>query len=407
VGLYVHVPFCTRTCPYCDFYQVRPSGGREVRFVDALLREAELARAELAGVRGDPVAPPETVYWGGGTPSLLSPSSIRRLARGLSEVFGRAEGAEFTVEANPAEVPPATLAVLREVGANRLSLGCQSFQPDRLRFLGRWHDAEDNRRAVRDAREAGFEDVSLDLIANLPAAFPARGFRADVREALGLAPEHLSVYGLTIEPATVFGRRHDRGELEPLDADAAAEESLWCAAALVAAGYERYETSSFARPGRRSRHNGRYWSGGEYLGLGPAAHSLLGGRRRANPRSLERWASAVEAGAPLHELDEGSGPASRYAEAVYLGLRSVEGLPAGALAGDPGRLAELRAGLVAADLVRETSGRLVLTDAGQLLLDEIAARFLVLAPDTESKASPGRFGLTRGPQAPAEPPPIR
>jgi oxygen-independent coproporphyrinogen-3 oxidase len=385
-GVYVHVPFCTRTCPYCDFYQVRPSGDREVRFVDVLLREAELARRELAaGELGEPVPPADTMYWGGGTPSLLSAASIRRLARGLADVLGIARDAEFTVEANPAEVPPTTLEALREVGANRLSLGIQSFQPDRLRFLGRWHDAADNRRALQDARAAGFGNVSLDLIAGLPAAFPTSGFRADVEEAVALAPEHLSVYGLTIEARTVFGRRRDRGDLEALDGDAAADEYLWCAGRLRAAGFEHYETSSFARPGKRSRHNARYWAGGEYLGLGPAAHSLLRGRRRANVRSLERWAAAVEAGTPRHELDEPADPSSRYAEAVYLGLRAAEGLPLRALRGEPRRVEELRRGLLAGGLAVETPDRLVLTDRGHLLLDEIAARLLVLAADAAGR----------------------
>jgi oxygen-independent coproporphyrinogen-3 oxidase len=199
-----------------------------------------------------------------------------------------------------------------------------------------------------------------------------------VAEALALAPEHLSVYGLTIEPRTVFGRREVRGELTALDPDAAADEYLWCAAALAAAGYEHYETSSFARPGRRSHHNSRYWAGGDYLGLGPAAHSLWRGRRRANVRSLERWAAGVEAGSPERETDQPADASSLYAETVYLGLRSSDGLKAGSLAGDPAKVGELRAGLVAEGLAGESSGRLVLTDRGHLLLDEIAARLLAL-----------------------------
>ncbi len=373
-SLYLHVPFCTRTCPYCNFYQVAYRDGREGSFVEGVLEEAAIVRRELV----PDGAVVETLYWGGGTPSLLSPAAVARLVTGIQELFDLAPGVEFTVEANPGEAPPDVLSSLRQAGANRLSLGCQSFQPERLAFLGRLHTAEQNRRAFEDARAAGFDNVSLDLIFNLPPEFPREGWRRDLQEALALAPEHVSVYGLTLEPRTAFGRRAERGELALLDADSYAAEYLLTCAALERAGYLHYETSSFARPGRESAHNSGYWSGRGYLGLGPAAHSLWEGRRWANVSSLERWLAGVRAGAPEREADDRSDPAAQYAEVLYLGLRSSAGLPAAELQGEPGPLGRFTADLLDRELGREERGRLVLTDEGHLVLDEIVARLLSL-----------------------------
>ena len=374
-SLYVHVPFCTRTCPYCSFVQVRYRPELAARWVGTLLDEAALAGAELAP-DGSVV---DTLYWGGGTPSLLPPGEVARLAHGLAEVFRFRPGLEFTVEANPGEAPPATLAALRDAGANRLSLGCQSFQPARLVFLGRAHGPAENRRALADARAAGFENVSLDLIFNLPPRFPREGWRADLEAAIELGPEHLSVYGLTVEPGTAFARRAARGALRLLDEDAYAEEYLAAAARLPAAGFRHYETSSFALPGRESAHNARYWSGGSYVGLGPGAHSSWMGRRWANAASLERWEAGIAAGRPAREEDAGSSaPASRYAETVYLGLRSARGLGLAELEGDPARVERFTAELLRARLARLERDRLVLTDPGHLVLDEIARRLLAL-----------------------------
>ena len=374
-SLYIHVPFCTRTCPYCSFYQVPYRPARERAFVDALLREAELARHELA----PEAARVETLYWGGGTPSLLTPGTVVSIAGGLAAIFEISPGVEFTVEANPGEVSPPTLSAFRRAGANRLSLGFQSFQADRLAFLGRWHTPEQNRRAFAEARAAGFENVSVDLIFNLPPEFSPEQWRADVEETVALAPEHVSTYGLTIEPRTAFALRAERGKLALLEPEAYAEEYLWSAARLEAAGYEHYETSSYAQPGRRSLHNSRYWSGGDYLGLGPGAHSHWRGRRWANAASLDVYLAALEAGRPPpRELDERDAE-GRYAEALYLGLRSSGGLDQGELRGDPPRLARFTCELAESGLARQTGERIVLTDAGHLVLDEIVARLLALA----------------------------
>ncbi|MBA2564029.1 MAG: radical SAM family heme chaperone HemW [Gemmatimonadetes bacterium] len=373
-SLYVHVPFCTRTCPYCDFYQVPPGETREARFVSALLAEAGLAS-------WDTVLSPavvETLYWGGGTPSLLSAEAVRTLAGGLAAAFDLSDLREFTVEANPGEAPPHTLSSLRSAGATRLSLGCQSFQPERLGFLGRLHTPADSRAGLANARQAGFDNVSLDLIFNLPAELPSAGWRADVREVIALAPEHVSVYGLTLEPRTAFGHRAARGELTLPQPETYADEYLWAASQLEGAGYLHYETSSFARPGRESIHNRRYWSGESYLGLGPGAHSLWDGTRWANVASLERWAVSVLAGHPERDVDVSSDPSSGYAETLYLGLRSVGGLEASRLRGDPVALERFTHDLRGAALARAGSDLIVLTDEGHLVLDEIVARLMDL-----------------------------
>ncbi|MFN2433674.1 MAG: radical SAM family heme chaperone HemW [Gemmatimonadota bacterium] len=376
-ALYLHVPFCTRTCPYCDFYQVpHRAGQREAAFVEAVLLEARQVREELDLAKRK-VA---TLYWGGGTPSLLAPATIERLAAGLRGSFSFACDLEFTVEANPGEAGAETLRALRRAGANRLSLGCQSFQPERLAFLGRLHTPDDNRRALAEARAQGFENVSVDLIFNLPPEFPREQWRRDVEEVVALAPEHVSAYGLTLEPRTPFGRRAGRGALRLLEPEEYAEEYLWAAAALEAAGYLQYETSSFARPGRESRHNSRYWAGGDYVGLGPGAHSLWSQRRWANVRSLERWIAGVSAGTPARELDDTGGGSEPYAETLYLGLRSRRGLALEALRGDVGSVRRLTAGLLDSGLARQEGERLVLTAGGHLLLDEIVSRLLALDP---------------------------
>lgn len=373
-SLYVHVPFCTRTCPYCSFYQVPYRSERETRFISLVLREAELVRSEVL----PEAAVVETLYWGGGTPSLLSTGAVARLAEGLAATFDLEPGLEFTVEANPGEAPPPILRALRAAGANRLSLGCQSFQPERLAFLGRLHSPEQNRRAVADARSEGFANLSLDLIFNLPAEFPRSQWERDVEEALALEPEHISLYGLTLEPGTAFARRAERGRLRLPEPDAYADEYLWAVEALVPAGYAHYETSSFARPGRESAHNSRYWTGGNYLGLGPGAHSFWNGRRWANVASLEHYQRGVEGGRLVRELDEVPDGLSRYAETLYLGLRSSHGLARRELSGEPGHVARFTAELERSGLARESQGRLLLTGEGHLVLDEIVARLLRL-----------------------------
>ncbi len=365
--VYVHVPFCTYRCPYCAFYNVRPDDEREEAFLDGVAREIEIWRARGA-FDGAPLA---TLYWGGGTPSRLSRRGFQRLADLCLGIAKAAPDLEWTAEVNPSDADADLYAGYRGRGVNRISVGVQSFDPQRLRFLGRDHGAARAREAVIGAAEAGFAEVSLDLIFNLAVEDRRRAWPADLEAALELPITHLSLYGLTLEPGTPFHRRASRGERLTLDdADYGAEFLRACRAARRR-GFEHYEVSSFAQPGHRSRHNQSYWNGSPYLGLGPAAHSFDGQRRWANVPSLGSWARALEEGADPREFVEVLGPAERDLESLYLGLRTARGVPE-----DHPRLASPEArpiveGLVGGRLLRREGGRLACTERGFLVLDAI------------------------------------
>jgi oxygen-independent coproporphyrinogen-3 oxidase len=367
--VYVHVPFCRYPCPYCAFYNVRPDTERESAFLDGVAREIEAWRAR--GVFD--AAPLTTLYWGGGTPSRLTPSGTRRLAglcRGIASV---AADLEWTVEANPADVDEDRFALYRELGVTRLSLGVQSFDEGRLRFLGRDHGGERARAAVLGAAAAGFPEVSLDLIFNLAVPDDGETWREDLVIGLGLPITHLSLYGLTIEPGTPFQRRTDAGERLTLADEAYGTEYLTACRVARRRGFEHYEVSSFARPGHRSRHNQAYWTGAPYLGLGPAAHSFDGHRRWANVASLEEWSRSLAEGGDPREFVETLGPVERELETLYLGLRTTRGVAEDhpLLTRSEGR--PVVEGLVKRGRLRREAGRVRCTERGFLVLDAILA----------------------------------
>lgn len=365
--IYVHVPFCRYRCPYCAFYNVRPDADREAAFLDGIAREIELWRRRGA-FDGAALA---TLYWGGGTPSRLSDAGFRRLADLCLGIAAPVAGMEWTVEVNPGDAGAELYAAYRERGVTRVSVGVQSFDPERLRFLGRDHGGAGARDAVLAAAEAGFEDVSLDLIFNLSVEGRRAAWASDLRAALELPIHHLSLYGLTLEPETPFRRRADAGERLTLEDAGYGAEYLRACRAARRRGFEHYEVSSFARPGHRSRHNQSYWTGEPYLGLGPAAHSFDGRSRWANVASLEGWAGALAAGADPREFVEMPGPAERDLETLYLGLRTARGVPEGhPLVADPGARPIVE-GLVDRGILRRRAGRLACTERGFLVLDAI------------------------------------
>ena len=366
-GLYVHVPFCAGgKCPYCDFYSVPLAPARRDGYLAAVRREMD-RWGERAGGRVF-----DTVYFGGGTPSLLG----RALAGLLEYAAGRfavAADAEITLEANPAHgpgEPAADFGVLRAAGFNRLSLGLQSAVPAELRALGRRHTPEDAAAAVRAARKAGFANLSLDLMLAVPGQ-TAESLRRSVRFAADLGPEHLSAYLLKIEPGTAFFMRRDRLNLP--DADGQADLYELACRELAGRGYRQYEISNFARPGRESRHNLKYWNCDDYVGIGPGAHSLWKGRRRYYPRSLSEF---VRTGAMEEE-----GPGGGWEEYAMLRLRLTDGLTRTALRRRFGveleRLhleqvpALRRAGYLSYD-----GERLALTPRGFLVSNPLLARLL-------------------------------
>jgi len=317
--LYVHVPFCVRKCGYCAFHSGPFSRAAADDYVGLALREMAAWGEKLGRARV------ETVYFGGGTPSLLTTGQIGSILETAARVFDLDAGVEITLEANPeSALGKGFLPGLRALGVNRLSLGVQSLRDDLLAMLGRPHDAGQARKAVRAARDAGFDNLSLDLIWGLPGQDLA-GWIRDLEEAVGMGPEHLSCYGLSLEDGAPLAARVGRGELSMPDEDAAARMYLDGSAYLEASGFRHYEISNYARPGRESRHNRGYWDGLEYLGLGPSAVSTLGDRRWANPEGLGAYVRAV-AGGTVREGTEILSAATRRQEMVMLALRTGAGL---------------------------------------------------------------------------------
>jgi oxygen-independent coproporphyrinogen-3 oxidase len=332
-ALYVHVPFCASRCNYCDFTSEVHSRSRVRLYLDALAREAE--RAPHVG------SPPTTAYVGGGTPTSPGDKEITELFGILKNSFDLSRVKEWTVEANPGTVDEKRLALLRELGADRLSLGTQSFREDFLRLLGRRHSVEESERAVRAARATGFGNVSLDLIFAMPKQ-TLEDVKSDVARAIDLGPDHVSLYGLTYEPGTKLHRMRAAGDVAPPDEELEREMYLEIIDDLFAAGYEQYEISNFAKPGFESRHNLVYWQGGlvameekggerssrvvEYVGLGPSAASLIGGERRRNLRDLGLYASCLARGEDPVEERERLEPERSARETLMLALRTRRGV---------------------------------------------------------------------------------
>ena len=361
LGLYVHVPFCRTRCRYCDFYRVGENRARMDRFLAALARELDGCR-EWHGRRV------ETVFFGGGTPSLLEPDEIGDVLARIGRRFALAHGAEITVEGNPSDLTRARLEGLRAAGVGRLSIGAQSFVDRELLLLGRRHDAARVAEVVGEARTAGFESLSLDLMIGIPGQTDG-SFAASLARALELAPDHLSLYLLEVHQGSEMDAL--RRERPGLFAGEEAQRRRYLAmrARLTAAGYRHYEISNFARPGAECRHNLRYWRCQDWLGLGPAAHSFVDGRRFRHLPDLEAWLAD-----PLAVEELVADPA---AERVFLGLRLEEGI-------DPVRLEE--AGVPPDEARRRLArlsgfielrdGRLRLTPDGLLLSNPVLAELL-------------------------------
>ena len=321
--VYIHVPFCARRCSYCDFAIAVRRNVPTKRFVEAVRREwlgwqDHAVWAEAGQVR--------TVYFGGGTPSRLDPGGIAELLDAIREARPLSADAEVTLEANPDDVTGARASAWRAAGVNRVSLGVQSFDPAVLQWMHRTHTAEQVAPAVATIRGAGIDDVSLDLIFGLPAA-QGRDWERDLSLAFALTPTHLSFYGLTVEPHTALGRWTERGEVTPVDEDRYAAEFLRAHEALAAQGFEHYEVSNAALPGRRARHNSAYWRRAPFLGLGPSAHSGFGRTRRWNLRDWSAYERASAAGSSVQGGTEELSEEATALEELYLGLRTSEGLP--------------------------------------------------------------------------------
>jgi putative oxygen-independent coproporphyrinogen III oxidase len=343
-GVYVHVPFCLRRCDYCAFATWDDRGHLLEQYADALV--AEIVRTD--------VPPATSVFFGGGTPSLLTPDQLGRVLAAI----GRVPGAEVTVECNPDTLDEAKLAGYRDAGVTRISLGVQSMVPHVLAVLGRTHDPANVRAAVDAIGVVGFESWNLDLIYGSVGETLA-DWQITLDAALALDPPHVSAYGLTVEAGTPLAADPTRFP----DDDDQADKYEATDDAFGAAGLRSYEVSNWARPGHECRHNRLYWSQGDYRGFGCAAHSHAAGRRWWNVRTPERYLALVAAGEPVEAAGEELGAEERALEGLQLALRTAEGVPAWALDAD---------GLD--DLVEPRGDRIVLTRRGRLLANEVAVR---------------------------------
>lgn len=371
-GIYLHIPFCRQACHYCDFHfstNLKQKG----RLTEAMALEASLQKNYL---KGETV---HTIYFGGGTPSLLSGQELEYLLDALSGNFSLGPDPEITLEANPDDLSPAKLKELKASGINRLSIGIQSFHGEHLQFMNRAHNAQQAQDCVPLARDAGFDNISIDLIYAVPAA-DHNIWEKDLQKALELQPTHISSYCLTIEPQTAFGNWLQKGKIKAIDEEYAALQFEQLQTNLQQAGYEQYEISNFCLPGKYSRHNSSYWQQQTYLGLGPSAHSFNLESRQFNVRNNARYLKAMETQQPAFEKEILS-KANMINEYLLTGLRTKWGCKLSYLKNQWGYDLQGMHSSMLQELFRQNYAHLqddtlVLTDSGKLLADEIATQLM-------------------------------
>jgi oxygen-independent coproporphyrinogen III oxidase len=357
--IYVHIPFCARICPYCAFYKDLLDRSQTERFCEAILREIEqhVLRLDIA---------PQTIFFGGGTPTALTTVQLEFLLHGFHRLLDLSSLSEWTIEANPGSVSARKAKLLRNLGVNRISLGVQSWDDDLLKILGREHNALQAENSFRILREAGFANINVDLMFGLPTQTAAQ-WKATLEKTIALMPEHVSAYCLTYEEDTEFFLRHARGELRS-NADTEADLFEMTMSILEKAGYQQYEISNYAQAGYSSVHNHAYWAGEDYLGIGPSAFSTMGMRRWQNVPDYREYADRVLSGqSPVSSIEELT-PKMKSAEKISLSLRTREGISAESLASSSGQTREF----IALGLLQQSNGNFVLTRAGKLLADSVA-----------------------------------
>ncbi len=351
--LYVHVPFCAAKCHYCAFYSEAGNADKMAGYVDALLLELDRFAPRLA---------PRTIFFGGGTPSLLPAALMQRILEAVGRARPPGAPLEWTIECNPSTVSTEKAKLFREFGVNRISMGVQALDDEMLDVIGRVHSVEAAVGSYRKLRDAGFDNINLDFMFGLPGQ-TMEHWRTTLRQAIELQPEHISTYCLILEEDTHFWSLLQQGRIKP-DDDLELEMYQTGIDMLAAAGYRQYEISNFAKPGRECRHNIAYWEGKDYVGLGPSACSTVGDRRWQNSAQIENWAVAFEEPLP---------PELRAAECAAFGMRMNAGVPAELVRG---RWDKQIAELLSAELVQWRDGRLQPTRRGILFADEIAAEFV-------------------------------
>jgi oxygen-independent coproporphyrinogen-3 oxidase len=384
LGLYLHIPFCTAKCGYCDFNSYANHEHMIPSYGDTLLKDAALW-TDAVGAR-----PIGTLFFGGGTPSLTPVDGMTRILEGLRATFTFAPDAEVSLEANPGSLTTDYLRGLRYIGFNRISIGVQSFDDEELVSLDRIHSRDDALAAYRSARDAGFENVNLDFIYGLPEQ-PMSNWQRTLEEAIALRPDHLSLYALTVEEGTPLARDIARGRTTPPDPDAQADQYEWTMDRMAAAGYEQYEISNWALPGRCCAHNLVYWQNREYLGLGAGAHSFLNGVRFSTVLLPNRYVELVDASADA--MRDGHGAMQHVigaetitddlsiADTLILGLRLNDGIDLQAFRARYGRTVDDVHGALLAEfesygILERTATHLRLTRRGRLLSNELFQRLL-------------------------------
>jgi len=377
LGLYIHVPFCSRICNYCNFNRRLLDDPLKARFVAAVRSHIECVAAGLSHTA--PRAA-DTIYFGGGTPSLLSPAEIASIINSCQQAFSVAADAEVTMEVNPETASPEALSGFRAAGVNRLSIGVQSFRDDELMRLGRVHDQARARRAVAEARAAGFDNVSIDLIMWLPGQSLA-DWRQSIEGLVSVAPDHASLYMLELYPHAPLREEMARSGVSQAPDDDAADMYELAMDMVGAAGLAQYEISNAARSGFESAHNLKYWMDGEWFGFGPGAHSTVGGVRWKAVSATEQFVSAIEAGSDVQTDRRVLSREDRWQEALITGLRLVEGVAVDDLLRNYGldiwaRYGDHLAPYLEAGLLRHEEGRLRLSRQGMLLANEVLAVFI-------------------------------
>ncbi len=357
--LYVHIPFCPKVCPYCSFYKETSDRNKTRRFLDAVLIEA---------ARHAPQLKPRTIFFGGGTPTALSTSQLRYLISGLTERIDISDLEEFTVEMNPATVSGEKATMLRELGVNRVSMGVQSWDDGLLATLGRVHTSRQARRSYEILREAGFDNINLDLIFGIPGQ-NCEQWRASLQETMALAPDHVSAYCLTYEEDTEYFVRMSRSEYLPdqsLDADLF-EVAM---STLENAGFSHYEISNYSRPGRECRHNLAYWLGADFVGLGPSAFSTVDHDRWKNVSDTSAYMAAIQTGEDAADFREALSDGTRRSEQIAFSLRTNRGV-------DQRLIPKIKAeDFAAIGLLVLNDDRWQLTRKGRLLADSVAEAFI-------------------------------
>src|SRR6266851_1965861 len=363
--VYVHIPFCARICPYCAFYKERADSSQTQRFCEAILRELE----EQCGHYS---IAPQTIFFGGGTPTALTSKQLEFLLNGFGARLDFSSMTEWTVEANPGSVSLGKAELLRRLSVNRISLGVQSWNDQLLQILGREHNAAQAETSFQILRQAGFTNLNIDLMFGIPGQTPA-DWKRTLAKTIALEPEHIATYCLTYEEDTEFFLRQTRGELRS-DADADAEFFESAMQMLESAGYEHYEISNYARPGYASTHNRGYWAGEDYLGIGPSAYSTIGLRRWQNVPDYRAYLDRLFAGKSVVSSTEKLTLEIKRAEKIALSLRTQAGVSRTLLDTRPTERNEF----LALGLLTESDGNLILTRKGKLLRDSVAEVFVYI-----------------------------